>query len=68
MKKLDELKKREEAAGKAIAEAHQYTLELTGVDPRGQLGISEIYKVAYQAALDAIAEQKSNIITSIHDA
>jgi len=63
MKKLDELKKKEEAAGKAIAEAHQFTMELTGVDPRGQLGVTEIYKIAYKAAQDAMKESKSLIYT-----
>lgn len=63
MKKLDELKKKEEAAGKAIAEAHQFTMELTGVDPRGQLGVNEIYEIAYRAAQDAMKESKSLIYT-----
>ena len=64
MTKLDELKKREEAAGKAIAEAHQYTLELTGVDPRGQLGVTEIYKIARKAAEDVLHEDRKIVVTS----
>ncbi len=63
MKKLDELAKKEETVGKTMADYQQYLKELSGIDPRaGQIGPSEIYKIAYKAAMDAINDNKSKLI------
>ena len=63
MKKLDELAKKEETVGKTMADYQQYLMELSGIDPRGgNIGPSEIYKIAYKAAMDAIKDSKSNLV------
>ena len=64
MKKLDKLKRIEQETATVMMALQKEMIELTGIDPNGgQLGISEIYKIAYQAALDAMKESKSLIYT-----
>ena len=66
MDKLKENEKREQEFGAALSKYQAYVQELTGFVPGKQLGPVEIYNISYKAALDAINESKSGIITNLN--